>query len=93
MARTEAGVDDSVFVTVGSTDPGELMEQLEEQAVSQLNTRDVILAWHQWEIDGAREWLHRLESKSLPLSYGDEYHIGMLRSDITRREKILRGAG
>lgn len=92
-ARVEASVDDGVFFTVGSTDPSDPMERLEEEALVRLNSQQTMAAWHRWNIRESRAWLDRLESKSPPLSYADEHIIQMLRADIARREALLPDAG
>ncbi len=90
-ARVDAGINDTVWLTVMSTDPSAHMSELEEGFLLRLNPSEVVRKWRQWRLGEASRWLVRLEAKPEPLSYADQDMVVQLRAEVRRFGELLQG--
>jgi|GEM_PF-2251495 len=88
-ARATGKVEESVFLTVMSSDPCEHMSNLEERALPLLNPPHIVRRWYQWRFDIARSYLLELRSRPAPLSYADQDQIERCQSDLQRFHALL----
>ncbi len=88
-ASRELGITDTTFLAVMSTDPGEHMERLEEEAVLRLNHPAVVGQWLTWRLGETTSWLSEVLQKAPPLSWADEDLVNRLRQETTRLEALL----
>ena len=76
--RSEGILATDVFVTVGSTDPGDLMERLERETILSHNSRSIVRRWLEFGIRESRAWMEDLRQKEQPLSFADQDTIHRL---------------
>jgi hypothetical protein len=78
------------LLMVGSTDPSDHMEALEESFLPLLNTPEAVRGWRQWRLEGALTRLRKVQARPAPLSYAEQDSIEGLQVEVQRFQALLK---
>ena len=78
------------LLIVGSTDPSENLEALEESFLPLLNSPDAVREWRQWRLEGALSYLRNVQARPAPLSYAEQDSIERLQIEVQRFQALLK---